>query len=66
MICADVRVMIFKADSRNKASSLAEDLKQQIECFKSRQDGDKYLFASYVKKENLPFSVEEYIVRKTS
>ena len=64
--CAAVRVLIFRADSRNKASSLAKDLKQQIECFESRQDGDKYLFASYVEKENFPFSVEEYVFRKKS
>ena len=64
IIRADVRVMIFSANSRPEASKLVEELKQQIECFDSSQEGDTYLFASYVHTESLPFSVEEY--RKTS
>ncbi len=66
IIRADVRVMIFDAKSRNDASSLVKDLKKQIKCFKSSQEGDTYLFASYVEKVNPPFSVKEYVFRKNS
>ena len=64
IIRAKVRVMIFSDNSCPADSSLVKDLKKQIECFKSSQDGDKYLFASYVKKVNPPFSVEKYVFRK--
>lgn len=67
LICrAEVRVMIFSANSCDKASSLVEELNRQIERFVSSQKGDKYLFASYVEKENPPFSVKEYVFRKNS
>jgi hypothetical protein len=67
IIRAAVRVMIFCADSRDRASSLVEELKQQIQCFDSSQEGDnKYLFASRVDEENPPFSVNEYVFRRTS
>ena len=67
IIRAAVRVMIFCADSRDRASSLVEELKQQIQCFDSRQEGDsRYLFASHVDGESPPFSVKEYVFRRTS
>ena len=61
---AKVRVMIFSANSWDKASSLVEELNRQIERFVSSQKGDRYLFASYVDGEKPPFSVEEYVVDK--
>ena len=64
IIRADVRVMIFSDNSPPADSSLVKELKKQIEYFDSSQEGDTYLFASYVHTESLPFSVEEY--RKTS
>ena len=64
--CAEVRVLIFQCSSRDHASSLVEELKRQIQCFDSRQEGERYLFASYVEEENPPFSVEEYVFRGTS
>lgn len=63
IIRAKVRVMIF---SDNADSNLVRDLKQQIECFKSSQEGDTYLFASYVHTESSPFSVEKYVFRENS
>ena len=66
IIRAERRVMIFDAKSCNDASSLVEKLKKQIKCFKSSQEGDTYLFASYVEKVNPPFSVKEYVFRKNS
>ena len=63
---AAVRVMIFSANSRDKALSLVEELKKQIACFDSSQERDTYLFASYVHTENPPFSVEKYVWRKNS
>ena len=66
IIRADVRALIFECNSRDKASSLVEELKQQIECFESSQGGDEYLFASYAEKGNPPFSAEKYVFRKNS
>ena len=63
---AAVRVMIFSDNSRPEASKLVEELKRQIQYFRSSQKGDRYLFASYVEEENPPFSVEEYVFRKNS
>lgn len=57
IIRAAVRVMIF----HNASSRLVEEFKQQIKCFVSSQEGDKYLFASYVHSKSPPFSVEEYV-----
>ena len=62
IIHAGVRVMIFEPRSRDEA----EELKQQIQCFDSSQEGDRYLFASYVHRESPPFSVEEYVLRRNS
>ena len=61
VIRADIRVLIFKCNSRDKASILVEKLNRQIKVFKSSQKGDRYLFASYVEKEKPPFSVKEYV-----
>ena len=55
---AEVRVMIFCANSREAASSLVEELKQQIEYFRPRRVGDTYLLSSHVSTESPPFSVE--------
>ena len=63
---AEVRVMIFCADSPDKASSLVKKLKKQIQCFDSSQEGDRYLFASHVDGENPPFSVKKYVFKRTS
>ena len=66
IIRAAVRVMIFSADSSPEASSLVEELKQQIQYFVSSQERARYLFASRVDEENPPFSVEEYVFKRTS
>ena len=63
IIRASVRVMIFRAKSRCEASKLQEELECQIRCFVSSQEGDRYLFASYVDSEESPFTVEEYVFR---
>ena len=64
--CAEVRVLIFQCSFRDHASSLVEELKRQIQCFDSRQEGEKYLFASYVEEERPPFSVKKYVFKRTS
>ena len=66
IIRAAVRVMIFSANSRSEASELVKELKKQIQYFDSSQEGDTYLFASYVEKVNPPFSVKKYVFRKNS
>ena len=61
---AEVRVMIFEYDSRDKALSLVKELNRQIERFVLSQKGDRYLFASYIAGEKPLFSAEEYVVKK--
>ena len=63
IIRASVRVMIFRAKSRCEASKLQKKLERQIRCFVSSQEGDRYLFASYVDSEESPFAVKEYVFR---
>ena len=63
IIRASVRVLIFCAKSRCEALKLQEELECQIRCFESSQEGDRYLFASYVDSEESPFTVEEYVFR---